>query len=98
MRLLICIVEETSHYNYRMQCIESMNMSVGTLRVTIPRSQLPGSQTRAAPGKHSVVQHALIPCAYNCKRVDLSSTCVLQGHAEVEPLWYSDIGMIYKPG
>ena len=25
-----------------------------------------------------------------CKRVDLLSTCVLQGHAEFEPLWYTD--------
>ena len=25
-----------------------------------------------------------------CKRVDLLSTCVLQGHTEFEPLWYSD--------
>ena len=27
-----------------------------------------------------------------CKRVDLLSTCVLlQGHAEFEPLWYTDV-------
>ena len=63
--------------------------SISFATLMIPRG-FEDLQVLAPHVLHCCCQFSPLICIFHvCKRVDLLSTCVLQGHAEFEPLWYS---------